>query len=806
MQTLRSQLVSPMTTRFQPRLSALDMKLVRDFVRLWPQAFAIAMVLAAGVATLILAVGAYRSLDETRSVYYQRHRFADVFASVTRAPKSVALEAIEIPGVAAAEPRIVKHALLDLAHMRQPATGIAISVPDHAEPQLNRVYLRQGRLPEPGRTGEVTVNEAFAKASKFTIGSKFHAILNGRKRELTIVGIALSPEYIYAIGPGDLMPDDKRFAVMWMSQAALAGLFDLDGAFNAISLKLQPGAREPAVVKRLDDLLARYGGAGAYGRKDQISHAFLDAELQQLAALARVIPPIFLFVSAFLINMTLTRLIALEREQIGLLKAVGYGRFAIASHYLKLVLLIAIAGIAIGSFLGTWFGTALTRLYGKFFQFPFLVFERDADVYVIAAAVSASAAIAGAWRAIREALALPPAVAMQPPAPARFRHMWGERRGLYAGFSQMTMMSLRNMMRWPVRAAFTALGLSLAVSLLVVSLFAFDSVEAMIDVTFFRSERQQATINFVDKRPARAIEAVAQLPGVMRAEPYRSVSARIRKGHVWRRVSLTGKPADARLSRPLDLRHEAITLPEAGLLINRRLASVLGLSRGDLAEIEVLDERRVTRMVPISDVIESYFGLAVWMRTEALGELLAEPALVNGIHISYDRNEEDALFSAIKRTPAIASIALQKTALERFRETLAENIGMMTSVYIGLSIVVAFGVIYNSARIQLSERARDLASLRVLGFTRGEVSRVLLTELALLTILAQPLGWALGYTFGWLTIQSFSSDLYTTPMVIERATYAKASLIVLLAAAFSALIVRRRIDRLDLVAVLKTRD
>lgn len=788
------------------RLSALDRKLVRDAVRLWPQALAIAMVLASGVATFILAVGAYRSLDETRRAYYERYRFADVFATVTRAPRTLVPRIQEISGVVAVETRIVKHALLDIAGMSQPATGLAVSLPDYREARLNRLHLRMGRLPEPGRTGEVTVNEAFAIASGFTIGSRFKAVLNGRSRELNIVGMALSPEYIYAIGPGDLMPDNRRFAVMWMSEEALAGLFDLDGAFNAVSLKLLDGASEPEVMRRLDDLLARYGGSGATARKDQISHAFLDAELKQLQALARVIPPIFLLVSAFLINMTLSRLIALEREQIGLLKAIGYGQAAVVAHYLKLVLLIAAVGIVIGFAVGTWFGASLTRLYGRFFQFPFLVFERDADVYATAAVISSAAAVLGALKSTRDVLRLAPAVAMQPPAPTRFRHLAGERLGLYRGLSQMTMMSLRGMQRWPVRAALTAVGLSLSVALLVVSLFAFDSVEAMIDLTFFQAERQHATLNLVETRTARVLEAVRQLPGVLRAEPRRSAAARIRKGHIWRRVSIVGKPGETELSRALDTSHRPIALPDQGIVVNTRMAEVLGLARGDIVDVEVLEGRRQTLRVPVADVIESYFGLTVLMRLEALNALLDEGSVVDGVHLAYDRNAEDALFAAVKRTPAVASIALQRISLQRFRETLAENINMMTSVYIGLAVIVAFGVVYNSARIQLSERGRDLASLRVLGFTNGEVSRVLLTELALLTVVAQPLGWMLGYGFGWLTIQSFSSDLYTTPMVIETATYAKASLVTLAAALASALVVRRRVDRLDLVAVLKTRE
>ncbi len=788
------------------RLTALDLKLVRDLVRLWPQALAIALVLAAGVATLILAVGADRSLSETREAYYERHRFADIFATVTRAPKAVTERIREISGVVAAEPRIVKHALLDIDAMAEPATGVTISLPDLRQPELNLVYLRRGRLPEPGRVDEVMVNESFATAHGFTIGARFRAILNGRKRALTVVGIALSPEYIYAIGPGDLMPDYRRFAVMWMSEKALAGMFDLDGAFNSISLKLRQGANEADVMRRLDDLLARYGGTGAFARKDQLSHAFLDAELRQLAALARVIPPIFLFVSAFLINMTLTRLIALEREQIGLLKAVGYGPLAIAGHYLKLVVAIAVVGIVVGFALGTWFGTNLTRLYGRFFQLPFLVFSRDTDVYLAAAAVSLMAAGIGALRATRDVLLLTPAVAMQPPAPARYGRLWGERLGLFRAVSQMTTMSVRKMVRLPVRAGLTALGLALSVALLIVSLFALDSVEYMIDTTFFRSERQQATLNFSDKTPLRVVQAVTQLPGVLRAEPLRGISVRLHNGHLVRKVSILGKPEGADLSRSLDLAHNPISLPPSGLLVNRRMADVLQLRRGDFVDVEVLEGQRMTRRVAIADVIESYFGLVALMRLDVLNAMLDEGPLVSGVHIAYDRNAEADLFAAIKRTPAVASLALQRSSVKRFRETIAENINMMTSVYIGLSIVVAFGVVYNSARVQLSESGRDLASLRVLGFTRAEISRVLFTELVILSLLAQPLGWGLGWIFSWITIQSFSSDLYTTPMIIERATYAKASLVGLAAAAISALIVRRRLDRLDLVAVLKTRE
>jgi len=354
-------------------MRVLDRKLIRDLERLWAQSLAIALVMAAGVATLILAVGAHESLQETRAAYYDKNRFAEVFAQVTRAPKALAQEIARLPGVAAVETRISKTALLDIEGMREPASGLLVSVPDVTAPVLNLISLRRGRMPERSAAGEVVVNEAFAKAHRFEVGASFLALLNGRKRRLTIVGIGLSPEYVYALGPWDLMPDDRRFGILWMSEKALAAAYDLEGAFSTASLRLMHDARESDIVERVDGLLAPYGGRGAYGRKDQTSHAFLDAELKQLKAMASVLPPIFLLVAAFLVNMTLSRLVALEREQIGLLKAVGYGTGEVAFHYLKFVALIALVGTVIGSAAGTWLGVQLTQLYGDFFHFPFLI-------------------------------------------------------------------------------------------------------------------------------------------------------------------------------------------------------------------------------------------------------------------------------------------------------------------------------------------------------------------------------------------------------------------------------------------------
>jgi putative ABC transport system permease protein len=787
-------------------MSSLDIKLLRDFKRLWAQALAIALVIAGGVAALVLAVGAFRSLDETRTAYYERHRFADVFANVRRAPNTLVERIAEIPGVAAVETRIAKLALLDIPDLSEPATGQFVSLPQSGGPTLNQLYLRIGRTPEPGKAGEVVVNESFAEAHTFRPGSRFSAILNGRKRPLVIVGIALSPEFVYAIGPGDIMPDDRRFGIIWMSERALASIYDLEGAFSSVSLKLLPDASEREVIRRLDALLDRYGGLAAYSRKDQTSHAFLNHSLDMLGNMSRTLPPIFLLVAAFLVNLTLTRLVALEREQIGLLKALGYGNVAIAGHYLKLVIVIAAIGIVIGAAAGTGLGSYVTRLYGDYFRFPFLVFLRSPDLYLVAGLLSVAAAVAGTARALREIVCLAPAVAMQPPAPARFRRLLPATVPVRSVLSQPTVMMLRSLGRHPMRAALTMLGMAASTGILVVSLYIDDSMETLIDLKYFRAERQDATVSFVDKRPGSAVFEMKRVPGVLAVEPSREVPVRIRREHVERRVMLSGRTPDADLRRIIDVNARPFELPQQGVALSDWLAGMLNVDVGDMVEIDLLEGRQRALSLPVAARMEDFFGISAVMDGNALARLMYEAPAVDSVHLSVDENRLDALYAALKGMPTVSGIALQRVSLANFREAVVVIVATMAGIYVGLAAIIAFGVVYNSARIALSERARELASLRVLGFTQNEVFRILLLELALLSLLAQPPGWAIGYVLSWRLKNVMDSDVMRSPLIVENSSYALASAIVIGAAILSALIVRQRIGRLDLVAVLKTRD
>ncbi len=788
------------------KMRALDKKLIRDLGRLWAQGLAIALVMACGVGTIVTFIGAYRSLEETQFAFYDRYRFGSVFASADRAPRRLQANIERISGVSSVELRIVKPVLLDIEGQREPASGIAVSIPDLREARVNKLYVRHGRLPVSGRPNEVAVVERFANAHGFRPGDHFEVIMAGHKVRLRIAGIVLSPEYIYSIGPGDMVPDERRFGIFFMTESVLEGLFDMEGAFNNVSLGTLRSANADNIVVKLDALLKPYGGAGAHTREDHVSHAFLDAEMTQLRGMASIIPPIFLLVAAFLVNMILSRLVALEREQVGLLKAIGYSNLAIGAHYAKLVFVIALVGLAIGAGFGFWAGRGLTRLFASFFSFPFLIFRQSIDLYAIAGGLTIISALLGAAKAISSVIALPPAVAMRPPAPANYRNVLVGHLQRLGAFSQLSIMAFRHLVQRPVRAFLTTLGTSLSVALLITSLFSYDAIDEMIDTIFFRADRQDATITLAKDTAPGGLFSIAKLPGVLRAEPFRQTPVDLVNGHRTQRMSIVGISPGAELSRILDADMHPMDPPPNGIVLSEHVASKLDLSIGDRVGVTLLERDRRVEILTVVGLSQGLVGLTAYTRLSVLNRMLRDGRRISGGRVTVDPNGLDTIYKAIKATPAMAGIALQDLSRRQFQNTVEQNITTNTALYVGVAVIITFGVIYNSARIQLSERARELASLRVFGFTRAEVSSVLMIELAVIVLAAQPLGWILGYGFAWGVTALISSDLFRIPFVVSPRALALSSLVSLAAAIVSALIVRRRVDRLDLIRVLKTRE
>jgi putative ABC transport system permease protein len=787
-------------------MKALDRKLLRDVLLMKGQLAAICAVIACGVATFIMMQSALTGLSKTQADYYALSRFAQVFASCKRAPLSVGTKIDQIPGVSQTQLRVVKDVTLDVKNLAEPAVGRLISLPEDRQPGLNQLYIRVGRYIEPRRPDEALVSEGFAKIHGLQPGDKVTAIINGRRKDLEIVGIALSPEYVYQIRQGLLVPDDKRFGIFWMGEEALSTAFDMEGAFNDICLDLTSDANEAEVLRDLDRITRPYGGWGAIGRRDQISNKFISDEINNLKRMGLIIPGIFLLVAAFLLNVVLSRIIALQRDQIAALKAFGYSNLAVGWHFLKLVILIVIVGELIGIGVGCVLGIQIMALYTKFYRFPSLVFVLPMQVVLGSFSVACGSAVVGTVDVIRRAVRLPPAEAMRPEPPANFRPTILERLGMTAFLNQTTRIILRNIERRPFKAMFSSLGIALSVAIIILGHFSTDSLNFLIELQFRVVQRHHISVAFTEPYSLSAVFELQHLPGVIRTEAVRSMGVKMRFEHHERRIGLQGIPQNPELNHLIDVREHPIALPRSGLVINTKLASVLGIKRGDVVTVEVLEGTQPTWQVPVAALVTEHFGLSAYMDLNALNRLMKDGDVVNNVSMLVDQKHVDELYQKLKETPKVASVTIKEASVRSFRETVMENMLQMQFFNLMFACVIAFGVVYNTARIALSERGRELASLRVLGLTRGEISYILLGELALLTLFAIPLGILLGYGLGKLVTTFLDTELYRVPLVVSPRTWALAVSVVAVAAVASGLVVRRKLDHLDLIAVLKTRE
>ncbi len=787
-------------------MSLLDLKLLRDLRTLKSQAFAVALVMACGLAMMIMTRSLIQSLETARDGYYERHHFGEVFAALKRAPDSVRDELAAIPGVAALETSVEVRVTLDLPSLVEPASGLINSLPDRRPQVLHQLYLRRGHFLDTSSHHEVLVSEAFAEANNVQPGDRIAAVLNGSRLELRVAGIVLAPQYVFEAPPGAALPDNRTFGIFWMREQEIAEAFNLEGAFNTVALTLAPGASESEVIAAVDRLLEPYGGLGAYGRDEHPSDVRVSDEIRVLEGLSFGFPLVFLSVAAFMTHSVMSRQIALQREQIAILKAFGFNHRTIAWHFVKFALVIVVVGTALGTLMGFGFGYKLVDMYHLFFRFPRLDFVPATRAIVGALVASSAAALLGVAGAVRKVVRLAPAEAMRPEPPASFRPALPERLGIARWFSVSLRMSLRNLERKPWQAFFTAVALALATGILIIPNAFRDGIRYILDFQWDVVQRQTVTVSLVEPGPLRALHDFSQLPGVVHAEPFRSVAVELSSGHRSRRLSVHGLTRGGHLNRVLGPGQRPLPLPTEGILLSRALGEALEVKSGDPIHIEVLQGKRRRLSTTVAGFAEDFAGIASYMEFDALNRILGEGDRLNGAYLSVARGSWPTFLRELKDTPQASGVVIKDAMRQSFRDTTAQSIGLLQVLYSTFATIVAFGIVYNTARIALSERARELATLRVLGFSRGDVGSVLVGELVVLTVIALPLGLWLGSGMAGQLLKSINTETVRLPLVLTASNYAYATLVITLATTISAVLACRKLNRLDLVGALKARE
>lgn len=788
-------------------MTPLHRKLLRDLWRMKSQALAVALVLACGIGMLVMSVGMQGSLERARDRYYLNNGMADVQAQAVRAPRRLGAELAELPGVAALELRAVGQARISLPWVTEPLAAQLVSLPDEDLPRVNRPLLVAGRWPERNTQGEALVNEAFAQANGLTPGSHMDVVVRGQRQRLHLVGVANSPEFVFVSAPGEPFPQPARFGVLWMRQGQLERALDMHGAFNDVVLTLSDPAQDAPVRQALQNRLAAYGGMEPFGRDRMVSARFLTEELAQLGNMAATLPPIFLAVAAFLLNVTLSRLVATERANIGLLKAFGHSNGAVARHYAGMALLLGGMGLVLGMALGHVFGEWMSSIYRAVYRLPALPFQTDATTWALAFGVGLAAALAGALSAVAQAVRLTPAAALAPPSPPHFGG--GGQRGGTSWLGQLdplTRIIVRRVVSAPRRSLSTLAGVALALSVLVVSQHFPAGIEKFLQVTFRVAKTQDATVTLTEAGGPMTLHALARLPGVEAVEPFRAVAVSYHFNGRSVQDALVGMPAQPQLERLVQTGSEAVTLRGDGLVASRGLARQLHAQAGDVVRVEVTQGRRMQFDLTVVQVADLWVGSSGYTELTALGRLLQEPGRISGAHLRLQPDRTDAFNAAVAERPALAGLSHVRQAEASMRQTFSQGSGFMSTLFLTFAGMMAAGVAYATASVTLAEQQRDLATLQVLGYTRWQVSYVMLGELALLTLLALPLGLWVGYGFALWLMGTMSNELFTFPMVVDPAAYARSALFVLATVAVCAAWVRRQVDKVDLVASLKSRE
>ena len=787
-------------------MRSLDRKLLRELRRHWVQIVSIALVMGCGTMTIMGLRSTLTSIRAARDTYFDEYRFPDVFARLERAPNAVGSRIGQIPGVSAVETRIVRDVRLDVPGLAEPAIGHMVSIPDVQRPMLNELLIRRGRWIAPRSTREVLVSDRFAEVNHLTVGDSLSAVINGRWQRLEIVGVAISPEFVVEYAGSGLFVDNRRYGIVWASRALLGGAFDMNDAFNDVAVRLVSAAAQARVESDVDQLLRAWGGAPSFGRTDQPAARVLEDEFGQLRTNATIFPLFFLLVAAFLLNVVLSRLVASQREEIAALKAFGYTDRQIGGHYLGFGIAAVALGAAVGIPAGAWMGIRFSALYQDYFRFPSVPSVLDWGAAATGVGVSGGFALLGAFSGVRRVMRLAPADALRPEAPSRFRRLSLEVIGLGPMLSPAVRMVLRNIERRPLRTASTTIGVALAVALLASGRFPYDALDRLMVVEFRLIQRYDALAAFTQATPARAALDLQRVDGVIATEPFRVTSVRIRRGVAMRTTTISGIEPHGRLFRLVDVAGHEFNPPATGCVLSRWLGAYLGVHVGDTILVDLLEQGSRQVRVAIAGIFDPMVGQGIYMSRAALNRVLREQDLASGSYLAIAPGRETDVMARMKDYPRVAGVVSRAATIRSMDEQMRQSMVFVLAMIITSACIIALGVVYNSARIALSERGRELASLRVLGFTTGEVSGMLLGEQAAVMLVALPLGILFGFVFSVALVHGFDTERFQFPFVIALRSQLLAVGVVLGAAAVAGLVVNRRVGRLNMVTALRTRE
>lgn len=794
----------------------LFLKLVRDFWQRRGTILALVMILAVGVCNYIGMSGVYLDLNNARINYYQQYNLADFTLNLKRAPTNSVHPLIELPNILRLRPRITLDAMVQLPsksykNFAKLIPGTIMSLPVPERNMINNVRKVSGTWFSSPYAREIMVDQQFATARHLKVGDRINVRLPDKEHSLLLVGTVTSPEYVAILAPGSIVSDSGGYAIMYMPFNYFQQCADLNGSFNQL-LGMVRNKSSTAIQNTMDLLahkLDNYGVLLKTPQSEQISVKMINDELTNVKKVTLILPTMFFLVAILILNVMVTRLIAQQRNLIGTLKALGYGNFAIFRHYLAFAFMIG----AIGGALGILFGYALEMLllagYRMYFAIPNMHISPHFVVFINGLILSIISALIGALISVRKTVKLAPTEAMRPPRPKKGHKIIFEKvfPKTWRKFSFRKKLVFRSILRNKVRSTVTVVASILATAL-VFSAFEFvDAMYYMLDFSFDTVQHQSYTIAFRDPLGKDIIRTVETIPQVKYLESQLTVPAKLQFGPHQLDMNIIGLPKNNKLYTPVDKNGQKIKVPQTGLVINEALAKKLHVKSGDSIMVRPLLGERKTIRVKIAKIIKTYLGTQAYMNQHLLSRLLGNSYLVNSLLITLHNGANSQQFMhAVHKFGSVINIesriATKKNLVDKFDKSMI----FTATIIILFAGVIAMGAILNTALISLSERERDVAGLRLLGFSAPQTAKIFFDESMILNCIGIFLGVCLGIYFAYYISIAFSTDLFRMPIVINTKQIVKTCLIMLIFVLTAQTIVYLVIRRLKWFSVLNTNE
>jgi putative ABC transport system permease protein len=779
---------------------------LRDIKSNKGQYIAIIMVVVVGIAMYNAISMSFHNLNSATESYYEEYRLPHLFVRLNNAPESVVDIIGRSDGVSSAQGRLVLDVPMEIPGYEGRVQARIVSVPRSNKGALNKLHLEEGRYVSGDHRDGVLVEKLFMEFHRLDTGSSIYPIINGKRVELKVSGKAISPEYIYAVPSAqDMMPDNERFTILYLEHSFVQQLTGYDGMVNEVVLHLEDEGKVKEVKKELEDRLKHYGLISITERKDEVSYAMMDTELNALQSMGFAYPAVFLLIGSIVIYMLLIRLVDNQRRQIGVLMALGFTKGAILFHYIGYALLVGSVGSVLGSLAGVRLAGALTRYYLTFFNIPVLQVKTYADVVILGILMSVVFCGVAGYNAAKRVLRISPAEAMRPVAPIEGKKWWGERiLPFLAGLRISWRLTFRNMWRNKKRTVFTVASIAMTVGLMISIMTMLDSMEYLFDKAFGDALSYDYKVVFTGSVHRDVVKDLDEYKDVTYAEPMAEYPVRLVNGWRNENTMVTGLVQGSRVYKLFDIKGNRVEVPREGILLTEGLAESLGVKRGDTITVEALNKPGSERKIAVKGIVEQYMGGSAFMEVGALNEVLREGSTINAALVNLRYNSEE-FAGDIEGMPYVQSVKEPDDMVKQYNEYMG-LIYAYIGVIVALSCIMGFAIIYNTTTISIMERKRELASLRIMGFTNKQVAELIFNENTAVSAMGLIIGMPLGMYMAAQILKLMPEDMISLPLVIFPKTYVLAAATVAMFVILAQLANMRRISRMDLVEVMKSRE